>query len=304
MSRMNFSFDLPLDGLQRELAADALKRGGAPFDPADHAAFHDGVRRVWGYYRALSFRARPKGLQRLSHLVDRELFWRNTEEFLDDVEFPAKRRSRIVNDLNRFNRVIRTYDWFYQALASFVRDLPDGDLRVLDVGSGHGAFPIYLSRKGEVAGRRVDVTGSDINPDFVAQAQARALAEKVRADFRVLDATRLADDPERYDVIVSSQTIHHFSPGFLAELMAHLRAHARLGVVLFDDRRALWAAVAGALGTAVIGRDPYFVHDAVVSVRRMYSPAELELLARCAPDGDAYRARNFGPHYTLTTAKT
>lgn len=302
---MNFSFDLPLDGLQRELAETALRRCGAPFDVADRAQFHESVRQVWGYYRALVLRATPRDpLRKVSLTLDREVHRRDYEEFLDDAAYPSERRTKILHDLDLFNRVIRTYDWFFKALETFARDLPPGDLSVLDVGSGHGAFPIRLAQKGELGKRRVNVTGSDINAVFVEQAQALALKKKARVDFRVLDATKLAQDTERYDLVISSQTIHHFSPAFLAEIMMHVRKHARLGVVLFDDRRAAWAAVAAAIGTGLVGRDWHFTHDAVVSVRRMYSAAELEMLARCSPGGEAYQSHNFGPHYTLTTARS
>lgn len=302
---MNFSFDLPLDGLQRELAETALKRCGAPFDPADREKFHESVKQVWGYYRALVLHATPRDpVRKVTLAMDREVHRRDYEEFLDDGAYPSERRTKILKDLDWFNRIIRTYDWFFKALETFVADLPPGDLNVLDVGSGHGAFPIRLAQKGALGGRRVNVTGSDINPVFVEQAQALALKKKARVDFRVLDATRLAEDAERYDVIISSQTIHHFSPAFLAEIMMHLRMHARTGVALFDDRRAWWIAAAAAVGTGIVGRDYDFTHDAVVSVRRMYSAAELEMLAKCSPGGEAYRSHNFGPHYTFTTART
>jgi 2-polyprenyl-3-methyl-5-hydroxy-6-metoxy-1,4-benzoquinol methylase len=295
-----FHFDLPLDAVQREIAGVALQKAGAPFSLQDPAVFRDKVRIAWGYYQALRDKARPRGLRRLTYELDRQLYRRRNDEYLDDPKLDEKRRWKIVDDLDKLNQTIRSYRWFLASLGAYAAEKPGNELSVLDIGSGHGAFPIYLANEGELAGKRIQVTGSDISPVYVAKAQAKSLREKVRVEFRQLDALQLDRMEERFDIITSSQTIHHFGPGFLAELLARVSKNARQGVIFFDDRRSPAVLAGAAVATALVGRgDPWFVHDAVVSVRRMYSPAELEMLARCAPGGETYRAQNMGPAYTV-----
>lgn len=300
---MNLRYDRPLDHLQRDLAARALKLAGAPFDPAGEAEFRENVRRTWGYYRALVAKATPRGAAGVELRIDRLLHRRYREEYIDDPNLPPERRERLVGELDRLNRWLLSYPQFFMALEEFARDLPGGDLAVLDIGSGHGAFPIALAQKGSLAGKRLNVTGSDISQLYVDAAQATALKRKARVDFRVIDALKLDTLKERFDLITSTQTIHHFPPDFVAELFARLRGNARYGVVIFDAQRTLPTLVGAAIGTSLIGRNRYFLHDGVISVRRMYAPAELELLARCAPGGEIFRSRNLGPAYTVTEAR-
>jgi 2-polyprenyl-3-methyl-5-hydroxy-6-metoxy-1,4-benzoquinol methylase len=300
---MNLRFDRPLDHLQRDFAAAALKLSGAPFDPAGGEAFRESVRRTWGYYRSLAAKATPRGLAGAELRIDRVLHRRYREEYIDDPALPAALRAALVSQLNSLNHVLLSYPQFFAALEAFAAHLPGTSLAVLDIGSGHGAFPIAMAKKGKLAGKQLDVTGSDISPLYVEAAQAAAIREKARVDFHVVDALRLNEMQARYDIITSSQTIHHFSPEFVAELFARLKGNARYGVVLFDAQRTLPTLVGAAIGTALVGRNRYLVHDGVISVRRMYAPAELELLARCAPGGEIWRSSNWGPAYTVTEAR-
>lgn len=298
-------FELPIDRHQRELAARALEDAGAPFDPADGARFRDGARRVWARYQAARARTPPSLWARGAHLVDRWLYERRREEHIDDPTLPAIARARLQRSLDRLNRAVGTYHWISGALERLLVETGGarGEVSVLDLGSGHGAFPIHLAARGRLAGARLRVVGSDLVPAYVEAARAAAARAGVAVEFRRVDALELDRLDERFDVIVCTQTVHHFAPESLAELMARARSNARRGVLLFDARRSLLSLALLAPGLlALSGGDPMFLHDGVVSLRRMYSPAELELLARCAPGGESFSAENHGPFYVVARA--
>lgn len=293
--RMKWSFDLPLDDLQRRTAQQVLREAGAPFDP-DAPDFSDHVRRVWGLYQAQLVRLSTR---RLDHRVDRALFQRKHEEYIDNVHESADERENLIQGLDKVNRAVLAYRWFYRALEHFVRQMPGDECSVLDIGSGHGAFAIRLARRKRMGGKRVRVVGSDLNPDYVQRAQEEAEARGVDIEFKVLDALALHTLPERFDVITSTQTIHHFQPAMLARVIASAQRNARHGVVFLDARRSPLTLLGAMVGTSVLGRDRKLVHDGVVSVRRMYSPAELEMLAACAPGGERLRATNLAYAYVV-----
>jgi 2-polyprenyl-3-methyl-5-hydroxy-6-metoxy-1,4-benzoquinol methylase len=297
-------FRSPLEHLQQEIAAEALQRAGAPFSLDDAAQYREGVRRVWGFYRAGLARAQEKPLREAARVFDNLLYERKREEYIDDPLLADEKREKLIENLDSLNRLAHSYDWFFRALEKFIAKAPVGELTVLDIGSGHGAFPIRLADKRSLGGRTLSVIGSDISPLYVEKARDAARKQRVRVEFRVLDALKLDRMEERFDIITSSQTIHHFSPAFLSELMARVRANAKVGVIFFDDRRSALTLLGATVGTLAVSRNPRFLHDGVVSVRRMYSPAELEMLARCAPGGEIFHARNLGPIYTATEAVT
>jgi 2-polyprenyl-3-methyl-5-hydroxy-6-metoxy-1,4-benzoquinol methylase len=295
--RLPLHYDLPRDAVQRELAERALRRAGAPFDPSNREQFHEGVKRVWRDYQAERRRSR-------SMLVDLALHARDREEHIDNPMLPDAQRTSLIRKLDRLNRALGAYQWIFAALGRFL-DAGRGseEVSVLDLGSGHGTFPIRLAQQGRIGRHRLRVVGSDLAPAYVAEAQRAAVRQNVAVEFRVVDALALDRVGERFDVLTCTQTVHHFPPELLASMMVSARTHAKRGVLFFDAQRsALNILGVAALGAVASGGDPMFLHDALVSVRRMYSPGELELLARCAPGGEVYRARNFGPFYVVLEA--
>ncbi len=300
---MRITYSLPLDEYQRKLADRVLRESGAPFDLTDPAAFRDRVARVWGLYQAVRHKEHPfLPPLRIADRVDQLIYERKRQEYIDDPAIPIARRERLVRNLARLNEVLFSYHWFFAALEDVVRRIPGDEVSILDIGSGHGEFPIALAKKGTLGGKRLRVVGSDIDPDYVRQAQERARAEGVAVEFRVVDALQLDRLEERFDVITSTQTVHHFSPAFVAELIARARLNARHEVVLFDARRSALSLAGVTIGTLAVARDPMFLHDGVYSVRRMYSPAEFEMLARCAPGGAGARARNLAYGFVVLEA--
>ena len=283
--------------MHRQLRDRVLRAAGAPFDPADVTRFSDGVSRVWRDYQAERRRSWPLLFDRLLHVRDRE-------EHIDNPALPDEKRRSLIRGLDRLNRAVGAYQWLFWALESFLdRTSPGGEVSVLDLGSGHGAFPIKLAQKRRLGRHRLRVVGSDLAPPYVDEARRAAARAGVDVEFRVVDALALDQLDERFDLLTCSQTVHHFPPELLARMLVSARSHARLGILFFDAQRtALNLVGSAALGLMASGGDPMFVHDAVVSVRRMYGPGELELLARCAPGGEAVRARNFGPLYVVLEA--
>ena len=76
------------------------------------------------------------------------------------------------------------------------RDLKPG-MRVLDVACGTGNLAIPAAKTG------ADVTGIDIAPNLIEQAQARAVTEGVNAVFEVGDAEALPYEDGSFDVVIT-----------------------------------------------------------------------------------------------------
>src|SRR5215213_10289125 len=83
-----------------------------------------------------------------------------------------------------------------------LRHVPEGCGRALEIGCGLGAFARL------VAGRASSVTAVDLSPQML-----RAAAERSRAhpnlQFILGDFLRLDLQPETYDCIVTTTTLHH-----------------------------------------------------------------------------------------------
>lgn len=75
--------------------------------------------------------------------------------------------------------------------------LPEGKLKILDVGCGSGFFTILLAKMG------YEVTGIDLTPDMVQCARELAEEEKTECRFQVMDAEKPDFPDESFDVVIS-----------------------------------------------------------------------------------------------------
>lgn len=81
-----------------------------------------------------------------------------------------------------------------------------GDVRgldVLDYGCGHGMAAVVLARKG------ARVTGLDLSPVYLAEAQRRAEANGADVDFVQADANRLPFADASFDRVWGNAILHH-----------------------------------------------------------------------------------------------
>lgn len=243
--------------------------------------------------------ARGSAAERLAGRADRHLR-RDGVEHIDDPAVDPRVRTRIISDLDRVNAWIGAYRQVLEvAAAHFV---PAGRTEILDLASGHGGLPLWVLAHAASQGLALDVTASDLHDDYLALARASAQRRGLPLRTRVLDALAMDLDPGSVDVVLCTLALHHFSPGRIAVLLAESRRVARRGVVFMDGLRAPQQLL-GAVGLFVAaGAHVPSVHDCAVSVRRMFVPEELALVAACAPGGEQVRARYHAPAWVALTA--
>ncbi len=99
----------------------------------------------------------------------------------------------------------------YDTKRALVNKIPDGTERFLDLGIGTGLELTLLFERFPNA----EVSGVDISENMLAELCRRPFAEKVKTvngDFFMVDF--LSDDlgGEKYDAVISSSALHHFTP--------------------------------------------------------------------------------------------
>ena len=203
------------------------------------------------------------------------------EELLDGALDDQATLVGNLRDLRRLNRALGGVRLSRLAIERLAAERGDEDSRaelaVLDVGTGGADIPVALLADARRRRRRMRFVAIDSRPEVIAAA---ALARRGIDHCRgllldVLDGRSLPYPDDAFDVVHSSLLIHHLDRDDAVAMLAEMGRVGRLGVVVNDVARGrvAWLA-ATALVTLVFG-NRYTRHDAPLSVRRAYTPAEI-----------------------------
>lgn len=170
---------------------------------------------------------------------------------------------------------------------------------ILDIGTGGADIPIYLRRWASRTGQKLEITGIDTHPLAVdyARRKTQGLAKLT------IKNARIAQLPEKYQVIIISQTLHHIPPAELAEFLRTVYDKATRAIIISDftrSRLAFWL-VKAAVG--LVTANPIHRHDGPASVLRSYSSAELKKIFRELGIAN-YRIYNLFPRKLIVIKKT
>ena len=227
-------------------------------------------------------------------------------EHMDEAGYPERGKLAIALGLHLMNVASASYRRFFTLLSPMLRQIQERErrpARVLELASGSGGFAFALASLARSRGFQVEITASDIVPLYLSRGQKRAAESGIPVSFRHLDALDMkAVDDGAYDVVFIAQSVHHFSAGQLARMIAESRRVATTAFVSVDGYRSL-SMVAFVSGTALMSLWPAMVHDAVISVRKFYGEAELGAIARMAAPAARVEVGRIRPLNTTLTVR-
>ncbi|WP_342643599.1 bifunctional 2-polyprenyl-6-hydroxyphenol methylase/3-demethylubiquinol 3-O-methyltransferase UbiG [Rhodoligotrophos ferricapiens] len=178
--------------------------------------------------------------------------------------------------LHKFNPVRLSYIKA-QACARFERDpralKPFTDLRILDIGCGGGLLTEPMARLG------AEVVGVDPGERNIRTAQVHAEAQGLFIDYRTGTAESLADQGERFDIILNMEVIEHVAdPDRYVARCAEMLKPGGIMVLATINRtfRSFALAIIGA--EYVLGWLPRGTHH----WEKFIAPDELERMCRNA----------------------
>jgi len=224
------------------------------------------------------------GLSLIAAMLDRTL--RTSEnERMDDRSLSEQEKLELVQALDRQNKLMQLYPRYVALLLPLVEEVAQRERRtanILELASGSGGLALALAEEVRRKKLPVSVTGSDIVPKFVEEGNRLAAAKQLPLTFRQLNAFALPAFPEgSVDLMVLSQSLHHFTPGQLAVIIAQAAKQTTTAFVGIDGYRSLLLAGGVPLMASLQGI-PAFACDGLTSARKFYSELELALIAEIA----------------------
>lgn len=190
------------------------------------------------------------------------------EEQMDAADLDGDTYAAVLRDLARVNR------WTFtarSALAFLSRSIDEErHFSLIDVGFGQGDLLRRVARWAAGKGIEARLIGVDLNPASEALARA-ATPPGMAIDYRTGD---YADQPERFDFIVSSQVAHHMTEEQLGRFLRYMEHTARRGWLVCDLHRHVFAYHGYPLLARVMGVHRIVREDGQLSIARSLRPSE------------------------------
>lgn len=186
-----------------------------------------------------------------------------------------------LRDLARVNRWLGGVDLSWRSVQPLLAATQDASsIRLLDVGTGAADIPLALAGRAAAKGASMEIVATDVRPEIVELATARAEEAGLRSVQVKLGAHHRIDEPDRsFDVVHASMVLHHLEPSAAVKLLREMARVAARAVIVNDlDRSERWLLGAHLLA-AFTTRNRYTRNDGPLSVRRAYRPNEMAQLA-------------------------
>ncbi len=220
----------------------------------------------------------------LPELIDR-LLRTSDKEYMDSGTLSEAKKLELVQALDRQNHKMQLYPRYVTLLLSLLEEVATREKRnvsVLELASGSGGLALALAEEAQRKNLPVSVTGSDIVPKFIEEGNRQAAEKKLPVKFQLINAFSLPQFPEgSFDLMVISQSLHHFTPGQLAIMIAQSAQHTTTAFVGIDGYRSILLAGGVPLMASIQGI-PSFALDGLTSARKFYSELELDIIAEIA----------------------
>lgn len=191
-----------------------------------------------------------------------------SREIMDDMSINDERIDAALEELTVINRLLGGDSVSISGIARLTGSATnDRPLRILDCGAG-GSDLVHALK---ALARPVHVTALDLN------FRACQYSWTHTPSLSVVNAStfRLPFRDRSFDIVHAALFCHHFTEAELDELLAEWARVARVGIVVNDLQRSVWAFLGITLLTSLFSRSAMVRHDGPISVRRGFLKKEL-----------------------------
>ncbi|MDQ3413261.1 MAG: methyltransferase domain-containing protein [Chloroflexota bacterium] len=203
-------------------------------------------------------------------------------ELLDAPEPDPAELAENFRDIQRVNHLLGGTSIILRHLPPLLAAIPARQpVTLLDLATGVADIPLAIVRWAERRDLAVTIVASDSSIPVLNLAQERIAAHPALSLARY-DARAVPLPDKRFDIVLCSLALHHFAPDDACQVLREMDRLARAGFILNDLRRGRPGYAAAWIASRLTTRNRLTRHDAPLSVRRAYTPAELASLLRRA----------------------
>lgn len=203
-------------------------------------------------------------------------------EIMDDLHCRGEVVNQTLRELDVINRWLGGSEvTLYGVRQLLGKQLPGKTIRIADLGCGGGDILRQVSLWAKRRNLRARLVGIDANPHIIAFASDHSL-EFPDISFEPLNIFSLEFRTRKFDIVLATLFIHHFTDSELIDIFSTLKAQAEIGIVVNDIHRHWFAYQSILLLTRFFSKSAMVKYDAPLSVLRAFRRSELEKILAAA----------------------
>ena len=198
-----------------------------------------------------------------------------TPELMDDPKVSGKMLARVLEDINRANRLLKGNKPTIEAVDRLFQEYPKESYTILDVGCGDGTMLREVVKWGRNKGYELDCIGVDLSE------KALRIAIKKSVDFPEIryELQDILEDTLGVnfgcDILLCSLTMHHLYDEHIPKFLNRFTKLARIGVVINDLQRSVFAYYLFKMFSIIFIKTKIARHDGLVSIQSGFTKEEL-----------------------------
>jgi 2-polyprenyl-3-methyl-5-hydroxy-6-metoxy-1,4-benzoquinol methylase len=200
---------------------------------------------------------------------------------MDDLNCAGEVVDQTLRELETINTLLGGNHVTISGVKRLLSKKSFANVTIADLGCGGGDILKLVALMGRKMGLKFDLTGIDANPNIIAFARrnSEGFPEiNFEVDNIFSDEFRL----KKYDLILATLFMHHFTEDELVEVFKSLKTQAAIGIVINDIHRHWFAFYSIRLLTKLFSKSKMVKYDAPLSVLRAFKKSELQSILQKA----------------------
>lgn len=195
-------------------------------------------------------------------------------EKLDDFSLSGIELNQALDKIASINRLLGGNQVTLSGVITLMRLMTvERTVKIVDIGCGNGDMLRALAAYARNKGIRFELTGIDANA--AAIAHATALSQDFPEIKYICCDFLNSEGSEKYDIVLCTLTLHHFSNDQIEGLLKVFRQKAILGIVINDLHRHRLAYYLFKIICVVFNLSELSRHDGLVSILRGFKRKDL-----------------------------
>lgn len=207
--------------------------------------------------------------------------YRSTEdEIMDDFSLEGEELRQALDKIAKINQLLGGNKVTLDGIKELLRDIPKKQqITIVDVGCGNGDMLRALAKFGKNKDLNLNLIGIDAN-QFTIDYAEKLSKEYKEINYRCEDVFKSDFEKLKYDIVLCTLTLHHFTEDKILDLLAVFTKKASVGIIINDLHRSKIAYRLFQLICFVFQLNTMSKEDGLTSILRGFKKEELHIYSK------------------------